>query len=146
MRRSFPHVSSNVIVEREPMTIVSERLEGGPAAAAAARGLLSDLLGSSTPADALHDVQLLTTELVSNAVRHADVDETRTIGLDVAVAAGCVRVAVTDAGGQTHPRIQDLDPMVPGGMGLYLVEQISTRWGVERLSDGGNRVWFELSR
>jgi hypothetical protein len=30
-------------------------------------------------------------------------------------------------------------------MGLFLVEQISSRWGYERLGDGANRVWFELA-
>jgi hypothetical protein len=30
-------------------------------------------------------------------------------------------------------------------MGLYVVEQISSRWGVERLDGGANRVWFELA-
>jgi hypothetical protein len=30
-------------------------------------------------------------------------------------------------------------------MGLFLVEQISTGWGVERTPAGENRVWFELA-
>jgi hypothetical protein len=30
-------------------------------------------------------------------------------------------------------------------MGLFLVERISRAWGVERASDGSNRVWFELA-
>lgn len=34
---------------------------------------------------------------------------------------------------------------VPGGMGLFLVEKISTRWGVERMPGGANQVWFELA-
>jgi hypothetical protein len=52
---------------------------------------------------------------------------------------------VTDAGGDATPEVQDLDPEIPGGMGLFLVEQISSRWGVERVPGGGNRVWFELA-
>jgi hypothetical protein len=31
-------------------------------------------------------------------------------------------------------------------MGLFLVEQISDRWGVEDAGAGANRVWFELAR
>jgi anti-sigma regulatory factor (Ser/Thr protein kinase) len=128
------------------MTTVSQRLDGGPAAPAAARELLCDLLGDSTPTTTLHDLQLLTTELVTNAVRHADVDESRSVALEVAAGANVVTVAVTDPGSTTRPHVQDIDPTVPGGMGLFLVEQISSRWGVERLSGGANRVWFEIRR
>ena len=28
---------------------------------------------------------------------------------------------------------------------IYLVEEISSRWGAERLGGGANRVWFELT-
>ena len=34
----------------------------------------------------------------------------------------------------------------PGGLGLFLVDSLSTRWGVERGAGGSNRVWFELAR
>ena len=55
------------------------------------------------------------------------------------------RVSVTDPGADTVPQVQDLDPTVPGGMGLFLVEQISSDWGVERTRAGENRVWFQLA-
>jgi anti-sigma regulatory factor (Ser/Thr protein kinase) len=124
----------------------NERIDGGPAAAGAARDLLTERLGETTSATALHDLLLLTTELVTNAVRHADVDEQRTLGLSVAVDPTRVRVTVVDPGGPTNPQVQDLDITVPGGMGLFLVEQISSSWGVERGSGGSNSVWFEISR
>jgi hypothetical protein len=52
---------------------------------------------------------------------------------------------VIDPGSDLRPMVQDLDVNVPGGMGLFLVEQISTRWGVERMGDGATEVWFELA-
>ena len=116
---------------------------GDPTAAAAARELLTDRLGESTPAATLHDLHLLATELVTNAVLHAGAD---TILMSVAAGRARVRVAVTDPGtADDVPHVQPLDPEAIGGMGLFLVEQISDAWGVERTPDGANRVWFEVA-
>jgi anti-sigma regulatory factor (Ser/Thr protein kinase) len=123
----------------------STEIAGGVEAAWAARELLTDRLGDATPDDTMHDLHLLTTELVTNAVLHAGAGEADTIELRVAADPDRVRVWVTDTGGDDTPEVQELDPDVPGGMGLFLVEKISSRWGVERAPGGGNRVWFELA-
>jgi anti-sigma regulatory factor (Ser/Thr protein kinase) len=120
-------------------------IPGGVEAAWTAREILTDRLGKAARGDTMHDLHLLTTELVTNAVLHAGVGEAGTIELRVAAQPDRVRVAVTDPGGDDTPVVQALDPEVPGGMGLFLVEQISSSWGVERAPDGGNRVWFELA-
>jgi anti-sigma regulatory factor (Ser/Thr protein kinase) len=78
-------------------------------------------------------------------VLHAGAGEADRIELRVAAQPEIVRVSVTDPGGEDTPAVQELDPDMPGGMGLFLVEQISSRWGVERVPGGGNRVWFELA-
>jgi anti-sigma regulatory factor (Ser/Thr protein kinase) len=132
------------LTEEEPT--LTERISGGPAAAGRARELVTGTLGDALSGETLHDVLLLTTELITNAVRHADVDEGRTLELTVAAERRRVRVAVTDPGGSTVPRMQDLDVTVPGGMGLFLVDSISSRWGAERSSGGATQVWFELQR
>jgi anti-sigma regulatory factor (Ser/Thr protein kinase) len=94
----------------------------------------------------MHDLHLLATELVTNAVLHAHVGEQDTVEMRVAAMPGSVRVSVTDPGrSASSPEVQELDPLVPGGMGLFLVEQISSAWGVERTPDGSNRVWFEVA-
>lgn len=133
-------------ISHQDTTVTSERIAGGPAAPAYAREMLSDMLAASTPGDALHDVLLLTTELVTNAVRHAHVDEDGSVELTVLAQPGRVRVAVTDPGGATAPAVQDLDPTSPGGMGLFLVDQIASRWASESAPGGGTRVWFEVPR
>jgi anti-sigma regulatory factor (Ser/Thr protein kinase) len=116
---------------------------GDPGAPATARELLTERLGEHTPAGTLHDLHLLTTELVTNAVLHARAD---TIVMQVAAHPARVRVSVTDPGSSEHvPEVQPLAPDATGGMGLFLVEQISSSWGVERTPDGANRVWFELA-
>ena len=126
-------------------TAVRERIAGGVAAPAVARELLSGLLETTIPENTMHDVLLLVTELVTNAVRHAHVDEGTALEIGVVATPSLIRVAVTDPGGDDTPRVQELDPEIPGGMGLFLVEQISTRWGFDQRGAGANRVWFELA-
>jgi len=78
-------------------------------------------------------------------VLHAGGGEAEVIELRVASQSDRVLVWVTDPGSDDTPTVQELDPEMPGGMGLFLVEKISSRWGVERAPGGGNRVWFELA-
>ena len=121
-------------------------IPGGVDAACTARELLTEMFGDTMPEPTMHDLHLLTTELVTNAVLHAGAGASDRIELRVANAVDALRVWVTDPGrGNDSPHVQELDPEVPGGMGLYLVEQISARWGTDRLDGGANRVWFELA-
>ena len=85
--------------------------------------------------------RLLATEIVSNAVRHANLDPSEEIILRI-VADGYVRVEVTDPGPLFAPELRRLDPG-PSGWGLFLVDTIAASWGVE--AEGtGKKVWFEL--
>ncbi len=135
----------NGTAERDETTAWSTKIAGGTTAPFAAREVLTERLADSVPAETLHDLLLLTTELVTNSVRHAAVDEASSVELSVASGPAVVRTSVIDPGSDTRPAVQDLDVSVPGGMGLFLVEQISTRWGVERMGDGATEVWFELA-
>jgi anti-sigma regulatory factor (Ser/Thr protein kinase) len=121
------------------------QIPGGVEAACTARELLTEMYGDATPDATLHDLHLLTTELVTNAVLHAGAGESETIELSVAGGGDVVRVSVTDHGSPETPHVEALDLETPGGMGLFLVEQISSRWGVEELGGGAHRVWFELA-
>src|SRR4051794_32621024 len=136
----------NSTLTEDGTRMISERITGGPAAASRARELLNEAFGDAMAGDAMHDVLLLTTELVTNAVRHADVDESRTLELTVAAEPQRIRVGVTDPGATTTPCVQEVDVSAPGGMGLFLVEQLSSRWGSERAPGGSTQVWFELQR
>ena len=85
-------------------------------------------------------VTLLTSELVTNAVLHAQSD----IHLVVCANNGTVRVEVSDA----SPAIPTLPRPNPGaqtGRGLTLVEKGSHTWGVSKQAVG-KTVWFEVSR
>ena len=92
----------------------------------------------------MRDVRLLISELVTNAVRHADLDAGDAIVLVIDVADQMLRVEVHDPGGGFVPSTPSPDPARPSGWGLYLVAELADRWGVD--SDERTRVWFELDR
>ena len=80
-------------------------------------------------------------ELVTNAVRHGVADH---VALNVRVLPEWIRVDVADEGpGFTSGRNPET-PGVDGGWGLFLVDQLAKRWGVQ--DEGGTHVWFELAR
>ena len=119
------------------------RLPHGPhAVAAARRGLES--LEPQVGEPMLNDMRLLVSELVTNSVRHSDRNGSSVVELEVDVSEKRVLVRVTDNGPgfEASPRGPEDDP--GSGWGLFLVEQISDRWGVEL--NGSTQVWFELSR
>ncbi len=86
-------------------------------------------------------IELLTGELVSNAVVHGPVGQP--VQVAVRVDGYVVRVAVTDRGDGT-PRVRHPEPTAPDGRGMALVDTLSTAWGSAHLPDGGTTVWFEV--
>ena len=125
-------------------TALSALIAGGSGAPVAARQLVTAELGEMLELDSLYDLLLLTTELVTNAVLHAGVDETRTLHLQVDWENRLLHVSVFDPGGESEPQVKKPDIEVPGGVGLFLVDQLSSRWGVDRGRNGSTQVWFEL--
>jgi serine/threonine-protein kinase RsbW len=122
---------------------VERRLAVTPEAAAEARHALDDI-ADTLPDGRDRDVRLLVSELVTNAVRHANLDRGDVILLVVELADRAVRVEVHDPGGGFVPRAPAPDPARPSGWGLYLVAELADRWGVD--SDDRTLVWFELDR
>ena len=122
---------------------VEHELAVTPEAAAAARHALDDV-GAAVPDAKLRDVRLLVSELVTNAVRHANLAPGDMILLVFEVADHAFRVEVHDPGGGFVPTSPAPDPARPSGWGLYLVAELADRWGVD--SDDTTLVWFELDR
>lgn len=85
-------------------------------------------------------VTLLTSELVTNAVLHANSD----IQLMLCARNGTVRVEVSDSSPQV-PTLPRFNPAAQTGRGLTLVEKGATTWGVSKQSVG-KTVWFEVVR
>ena len=84
---------------------------------------------------------LLVSELVTNAIRHAEPP----ISLLIArPSTDMLRVEVADH--SSDPPEADLypDTETPGGRGLLIVDSFATRWGYQPVGNG-KIVWFELA-
>jgi serine/threonine-protein kinase RsbW len=87
-------------------------------------------------------VELLTSELVANAVVHGP--EHGSILVQTRVEAGQFEVSVSD-GSVRLPVVRSGAPMAEGGRGMMLVELMAAEWGV-RVADGVRKsVWFRVS-
>ena len=120
---------------------LSFELAGGPYAVTAARLALADLDSALDPSTAF-DVRLLVSELVTNSVQHASVGAEDSIRLHVDIGGVSVRVEVSDSGPGFELKDPIPDTATDSGWGLFLVNQISDRWGVGRETD--SCVWFEI--
>lgn len=109
-----------------------------------ARQHIADLC-AAWPRPVVDVAQLLTSELVTNAVRHGGGDVT----LEVRADERLVRVEVGDDG----PQLPSPGPApmpsgaVGGGRGLALLSALADAWGTARRpASPGKVVWFELRR
>jgi anti-sigma regulatory factor (Ser/Thr protein kinase) len=109
-------------------------------ALAAAREMVEALDDLSRPAR--DDLALLVTELVGNSLRHAGLGSDDLIRVRIARLRGSVRVEVADSGPGFSPARERPGRIQTSGRGLYLVDQVADRWGVEL--KGETCVWFEL--
>jgi anti-sigma regulatory factor (Ser/Thr protein kinase) len=105
-----------------------------------ARVFVADLLERWHLMSLVDAATLLTSELVTNAVRHAGT------GMELAVSRTddrTVRIAVTDSAPSADLRVRASADDAEGGRGLFLVEQMATGWG-SAVDDNAKTVWFEL--
>lgn len=87
----------------------------------------------------VEDAQLGTSELVTNAVRHAGTELELSLLLSDAVT-----IEVRDREPELpHPDHVEFDPTAESGRGLQIVAAISDDWGVTARPDG-KAVWFTL--
>ncbi|MDQ0406092.1 serine phosphatase RsbU (regulator of sigma subunit)/anti-sigma regulatory factor (Ser/Thr protein kinase) [Streptomyces sp. DSM 40167] len=114
-------------------------LDPEDAAPGRARRLARRALARWGMEDLTDAVELLVSEVVTNAVRYASRPVTlRLLRTDV------LRCEVGDDVPQL-PRLRQARATDEGGRGLYLVNRLARRWGATRLSTG-KVVWFELNR
>jgi DNA-binding NarL/FixJ family response regulator len=123
--------------------VLAERtahLAGREAAPGAARGLVEAVLRDRSSATTVEIVELLISEVVTNAVVHAGSD----VNVAVRLTPATVRVEVTD-GSVDAPEVHQSPAHVESGRGLALVQSLSSSWGFEP-TGSGKTVWFEVAR
>ncbi|MFT2017766.1 ATP-binding protein [Streptomyces sp. 796.1] len=117
------------------------RLPSHPESAAVARRLTQSVVlrhWGLGPQLSEHAV-LLVSELVGNAVRHTGA---RAFGLRMLRRRGWVRVEVRDPS-RGLPCLMPVHELDVSGRGLFLVDKLSDRWGVDLLPLG-KTTWFEM--
>ena len=122
-------------------------LEGGADAPGEARRLIRSRLGPHLSGEEAFELELLVTELVTNAVLHGGMGEGRQVGLRMRIDGELLRLEVRDSGPgfraaeRPHPRDFEHGG---GGVGLVLLDRFAREWGVDR--SGGARVWADIPR
>ena len=124
--------------------LMSVEIPVEPEAISLARDVVARLMVDSTaPQERVEEVLLLTTEVVSHAVR-LNPDSEGSIGLLLDVSSDRLRVEVTDQLAGPDPRSMPArsggEANGDGGWGLIFVAEVSDRWGAEPDS-----IWFELA-
>lgn len=91
--------------------------------------------------DVLEVAQVLTSELVTNALKHGEGVITLSVGRD----ERSLTVRVGDRGSQV-PAVREHDLTAMNGRGLQLVDALAVGWGTEHVGGptGGKVVWFTL--
>jgi serine phosphatase RsbU (regulator of sigma subunit)/anti-sigma regulatory factor (Ser/Thr protein kinase) len=115
--------------------LVASAMNAVPEARRFAAGALDDVVG-----DAIDNVQLLVSELVTNALFHGQPP----VLLRLIQQDHTVRVEVEDTGHALPVEMASSGESMTG-RGLALVSTLSSGWGVQRTATGGKVVWAQLS-
>ncbi|OHV31766.1 hypothetical protein BCD49_05605 [Pseudofrankia sp. EUN1h] len=92
--------------------------------------------------DLVDDAILLLSEIVTNAVVHADSAAEIEVRADDLV----IWFGVRDTDSRRWPVHWPVSLGASGGRGLHLVATLAAGWGTNIHSDGGKTVWFWLGR
>ena len=122
---------TGMLVRREPISASIIR-----------RSLVADLEPYSLEETVLHEVSLVATELVGNAIRHGGSGSSEGVDVNWTIEGSAVTIVVADPSA-ARPEPRTADPEAENGRGLVIVAALSEEWGVD--SDGsGKRVWARV--
>lgn len=89
------------------------------------------------------DLELIVSELVTNAVIHAKTGNWRQVGLTVDQDSRRVRIEVRDTGDGLPRQRRDAETYAETGRGINIVQAVSSSWGVTEQVIG-KTVWAEI--
>lgn len=120
IRLSFPREPDSVPAARAVLARFEDRLDAG----------------------ALYDASLCLSELVTNAVQHPAAEAGDELELELILSDEWLRVQVLDPGGGFRPGAPTEGD--ERGWGLFIVDQLSARWGT--MPGERTAIWFEIER
>ena len=123
--------------------LIALALPSLPESVPVARRRVRAALGFHGLGEFTEDAEFVTSELVTNAVRHGCEDGTKTIGVILTHAGTPATVTVAVSDSSPHGPVR---PDTPAGgeqgRGLQIVEALSAHWGWRR--GGGGKVVFAV--
>ncbi len=108
------------------------------AAGEARRFVDGQLRAQGVSEDTRASARLVSSELVTNALRHGE----GKIELRLKLLGDFLRIEVVDEGHEQAPAVRQELPDESGGWGLRIVDQLAVQWGV---FEGTTHVWADLA-
>lgn len=143
---STPTPGIRVVTDERGTVSTGEHLSTGLAltetAPRHARRILNEALAEWGLGHLADAADLITSELVTNALIHGMEPATLALYTDREADGGLLFVEVEDAG-ENRPQPRDADEDAVGGRGLQIVDAIAEDWGTEPVGLG-KRVWASL--
>ncbi len=116
---------------------------GAPSVARVRRALVADLEARELDPEVVDEAQIVTSELMANALRHARPLADHTVRVHWRVKGCAVEIDVTDGGSSTTPTPAPRALWRPSGRGLRIVRSLAHEWGVTE-DRGAVTVWASV--
>ena len=87
-------------------------------------------------------LRLVVSEVVTNSIRHGQAGADGCVEVKVKASRERLRLEIVDDGPGFYPDARRGRADEPGGWGLFLVDSLADRWGVD--GSEGTRVWLEM--
>lgn len=107
------------------------------------RSIVEDLQSLGVGPETVDEAEIVVSELLSNAIRHARALADGTVRVRWRAKAGVVEVEVSDGGGPSTPRPAPPALWSTAGRGLRIVRSLAHEWGVTD-DKAGRTVWASL--
>ncbi|WP_329425194.1 ATP-binding protein [Streptosporangium sp. NBC_01495] len=143
------HPASDATIERwDGLCLVGQRdFPGVPQSAGTARRWVLELLDGHTATETMETLELLVSEVVTNAILHSDsAGPDGLVTVRVGLGDDVIHIEVIDDGSATSvPAIRTADGESLSGRGLSWVNLLASTWGSSQDDEAGGAVWFRLA-